>query len=209
MLPSLDNFLSYGADVIKARQDYKQMFVDIYTNSITNEQLGENDRVNGSKLGESILLNLRGAIDDVRCLKPSIHTAYRFSHKQHLQTIISTALGLIDKTETPSLRLANLEVLINTVLYNPSAALHLMEVYKPGMARAFFDQWFVAINNDTRLPRVHDKKLSLLALCALMEMTPDSVPDSLRDGWPGIVGGALKIFKSLPKAIEGLSFFRL
>ncbi|KAF9481128.1 ARM repeat-containing protein [Pholiota conissans] len=185
MLPSLDNFLSYGSDVIKTRPDYKKMFVDIYTNSITNEQLGENDRVNGSKLAESILLNLRGAIDD------------------HLQSIISTALGLIEKTETPALRLANLEVLVNTVLYNPTAALHLMEVYKPGMARAFFDQWFVAINNESRLPRVHDKKLSLLALCALMEMTPESVPESLRDGWPGIVGGALKIFKSLPKAIEG------
>ena len=125
---------------------------------------------------------------------------------QHLQTIVSTALGLIDKAETPSLRLANLEVLINTVLYNPTAALHLMEVYKQGMGRAFFDQWFAAINTDSRLPRVHDKKLSLLALCALMEMTPESVPDSLRDGWPGIVGGALKIFKSLPKAIEGKSF---
>ncbi|KJA23271.1 hypothetical protein HYPSUDRAFT_40079 [Hypholoma sublateritium FD-334 SS-4] len=184
MLPSLDNFLSYGADVIKTHQEYKQMLVDIYITSITNEQLGENDRVNGSKLAESILLNLRGSIDD------------------HLQTIVSTALSLIDKAETPSLRLANLEVLINTVLYNPTAALHLMEVYKQGMGRAFFDQWFAAINTDSRLPRVHDKKLSLLALCALMEMTPESVPDSLRDGWPGIVGGALKIFKSLPKAIE-------
>jgi len=65
MLPSLDNFLSYGADVIKTRGDYKQMLVDIYTTSITNEQLGENDRVNGSKLAESILLNLHGAIDEV------------------------------------------------------------------------------------------------------------------------------------------------
>jgi hypothetical protein len=39
--------------------------VDIYTTSITNDQLGENDRVNGCKLAESILLNLRGAVDDV------------------------------------------------------------------------------------------------------------------------------------------------
>ncbi|KDR83035.1 hypothetical protein GALMADRAFT_238799 [Galerina marginata CBS 339.88] len=184
MLPSLDNFLSYGSDVIKARPDYKQMLVDIYTTSILNEQLGENDRVNGSKLAESILLNLRGAVDD------------------HLQTIVATALALVDKTSTPSLRLANLEVLVNAVLYNPSAALHLMEAYKAGQARLFFDRWFVAINTDSRLPRVHDKKLSLLALCALMEMAPDAVPDSLRDGWPGIVGGALKIFKTLPKAIE-------
>jgi len=65
MLPSLDNFLSYGSDVIKSHVDYKQMMVDIYTTSITNDQLGENDRVNGSKLAESILLNLRGAVDDV------------------------------------------------------------------------------------------------------------------------------------------------
>ncbi|PPQ95282.1 hypothetical protein CVT26_014856 [Gymnopilus dilepis] len=184
MLPSLDNFLSFGADVIKGRPEYKQMLVDIYTTSITNDQLGENDRVNGSKLGESILLNLRGAMDE------------------YLQPIIATALNLLDKTETPSLRLANLEVLINAVLYNPSAALHLMEAHQAGMARVFFDRWFVAINNENRLPRVHDKKLSLLALCALMEMPPDAVPESLRDGWPGIVGGALKIFKALPKAIE-------
>ncbi|KIM40975.1 hypothetical protein M413DRAFT_445750 [Hebeloma cylindrosporum] len=184
MLPSLDNFLSYGSDVIKSHVDYKQMMVDIYTTSITNDQLGENDRVNGSKLAESILLNLRGAVDD------------------HLQAIIATALGLIDNAETLALKLANLEVLINAVLYNPSAALHLMEVTKAGSARVFFDRWFVAINNDSRLPRVHDKKLSVLALCALMEMAPETVPESLRDGWPGIVGGALKIFKSLPKAVE-------
>ncbi|TFK34758.1 armadillo-type protein [Crucibulum laeve] len=184
MLPSLDNFVSFGGDVIKSRQDYKQILVDIYTTAITNQQLGENDRVNGSKLAESILLNLRGSVDDF------------------LQVIIHTSLNLLDKTETASLRLANLEVLINAVLYNPSAALHIMENFRPGMARVFFDKWFAAINAENRLPRVHDKKLSILALCALLEMTPDTVPESVRDGWPGIVGGILRIFKDLPKAVE-------
>ena len=65
MLPSLDNFVSFGSDVIKTRPDYKQMLVDIYTTSITNDQLGEHDRVNGSNLAESILLNLRGNVDEV------------------------------------------------------------------------------------------------------------------------------------------------
>lgn len=78
-----------------------------------------------------------------------------------------------------------------------------MEGFRPGMARIFFDQWFVAINADGRLPRVHDKKLSILALCALLEMAPATIPEALQDGWPGIVGGILKIFKGLPKAIEG------
>lgn len=79
MLPSLDNFLSYGSDVIKSHVDYKQMMVDIYTTSITNDQLGENDRVNGSKLAESILLNLRGAVDDV-CYLNSLHLRKFLKH---------------------------------------------------------------------------------------------------------------------------------
>ena len=72
MLPSLDNFVSFGVDVFKARQDYRQMALDIYTTAITSEQLGENDAVNGCKLAESLLLNLRGFIDEV-C------TRYQFS----------------------------------------------------------------------------------------------------------------------------------
>ena len=66
MLPSLDNFVSYGTEMFKARADYRQMILDIYTTSITNQQLGENDRVNGSKLAEAMLLNLRGHVDDAR-----------------------------------------------------------------------------------------------------------------------------------------------
>jgi len=48
---------------------------------------------------------------------------------------------------------------------------------------------------------VHDKKLSILALCKLLEMEAGAIPDSLRDGWPGIVVGVLNIFKSLPQAV--------
>lgn len=117
--------------------------------------------------------------------------------------IISTALSIFDdEDQIPSLRLANLEVLINSVLYNPSAALHLIEASKLGTARNFFDRWFAAINSDG-LPRVHDKKLSILALCSLLELPPNAIPEQLRSGWPGIVSGILKIFKGLPKAIEG------
>jgi importin-7 len=65
MLPALDNFVSYGAEVVKSRQDYKQMLLDIYTTAMASEQLGENDRCNGSKLAESMMLNLRGDIDEV------------------------------------------------------------------------------------------------------------------------------------------------
>ena len=65
MLPALDNFVSFGTDVFQARADYRHMVLDIYTMTMISEQLGENDRVDGSKLAESLLLNLRGHADDV------------------------------------------------------------------------------------------------------------------------------------------------
>jgi len=72
MLPSLDNFVSFGADMFKARADYRRMLLEMYTTALTNNQLGENDRVNGCKLAESMLLNLRGNVDDV-CAAPVSH----------------------------------------------------------------------------------------------------------------------------------------
>ncbi|KAF9065181.1 armadillo-type protein [Rhodocollybia butyracea] len=182
MLPSLDNFISYGAETIKQRTDYKQMLFDIYNTSITSDHLGENDRVNGCKLAESMLLNLRGHVDDL------------------LQSIIATTFEGLEAAETNSLKLALLEVSVNCVLYNPSAALTLMETTRPGASRVFFNKWFAAINNE-KLPRVHDKKLSIVTLAALMEVEPGMVPEPLREGWPSIVGGALKLFKDLPQAI--------
>ncbi|KAH9028652.1 ARM repeat-containing protein [Lactarius hengduanensis] len=183
MLPSLDNFVSYGTDIFRSRADYRQKALDIYTTALSSDHLGDNDRVNGCKLAESLLLNLRGHIDD------------------KLELIVATAFGHIDKAETKAFELANLEVLINTVLYNPGAALALIAAQRPGGARVFFDRWFVAVNADRGLPRVHDKTLSIVALSALLEMEPVAVPAELRDGWPGIVGGAIRVFKGLPKAV--------
>jgi hypothetical protein len=65
MLPALDNFLSYGKDVFISRPDYVEKVLDIYVTAITSDQLGENDRRSGSQLAESMLLNLRGHIDQV------------------------------------------------------------------------------------------------------------------------------------------------
>jgi hypothetical protein len=126
---------------------------------------------------------------------------------KHLQNIIKIAIDHIDGGNTYAFKLANLIVLINTVFYNPTAALHLMENCKPGAARLFFDKWFAAINTEDKLPRVHDKKLSLLALSKLLEVDGAMIPASLQEGWFGIVGGALVIFKSFPQAIS--SAFRV
>ena len=65
MLPSLDSFMSYDTDVFKSRPDYRQKVFGIYLTRMSSEQLRVNDRVNGCKLEEWILLSLRGHVDDV------------------------------------------------------------------------------------------------------------------------------------------------
>jgi hypothetical protein len=116
---------------------------------------------------------------------------------------VATAFKHLDQTETRAFELASLEVLINAVLYNPGAALALIDRQRPQGARVFFDRWFAAVHAERGLPRVHDKTLSIVALSALLEVDVAAVPAELRDGWPGIVGGAIRVFKGLPKAVAG------
>jgi hypothetical protein len=65
MLPSLDNFMSYGKDVFFTRPDYCEMIVDIFETAMASPHLGEGDRVSACQLIEAFLLNLRGHVDDV------------------------------------------------------------------------------------------------------------------------------------------------
>ena len=96
-----------------------------------------------------------------------------------------------------------LEVLVNAILYNAAPALQLLERHRTGTAQAFINRWFTAIASEKdKLPRVHDKKLTICALCALMELEAAQVPDGLQ----GIVSAALRVFKDLPKATAGELF---
>lgn len=94
-------------------------------------------------------------------------------------------------------------MIVNSVLYNPALTLQILETQGAGTARTFFDKWFVTLQAEAGLPRVHDKKLSIFALCALLEMDPHAVPVSLHEGWAGIVGAVLNVFKGLPTAVAG------
>ncbi|KAG0693928.1 hypothetical protein DFH29DRAFT_1037552, partial [Suillus ampliporus] len=50
--------------MLKARPDYRQKVLDMYRTALTSPQLGDNDKINGCKLAESMLLNMHGHVDD-------------------------------------------------------------------------------------------------------------------------------------------------
>lgn len=78
MIPSLDNFIDFGKDVFAQSPDYRRMAIDVYVSAMTESGLGEADRVHGCALGESILLNMRGHVDQVRPLTPDLPSGLKF-----------------------------------------------------------------------------------------------------------------------------------
>jgi importin-7 len=104
--------------------------------------------------------------------------------------------------KTRSLRLANLNVLVNAILYNTPLAFQIIESLSPNFSRLLFDQWFKSMNEPGGLPRVHDMKLSIMALCGLLELEEGSIPPALKEGWASILPGLLSVFKQLPDAVN-------
>jgi len=63
----------------------------------------------------------------------------------------------------------------------------------------FFSMWFSNMDN---FRRVHDKKLSIAAISALLTLGADQVPTSVQTGWPRLLTGVTQLFRTLPAAMK-------
>lgn len=181
MLPALDNFVTFGSPVMIQNPSYIEALVTMVEDIFTDEKVGGMDRICGCRLAESVMLNLRGHVD------------------QHLPKFVTLAMNVISSNEVKvkSYRIHLMEMVINAVYYNPTLALRALE--SSGMTNKFFSSWFSNIENFTR---VHDKKLSIAAISALLTLRPDEVPSSVQLGWPRLLQGVVRLFQTLPAALK-------
>jgi len=180
MLPALDNYVSYGHEVLKQNPEYMEAVFDIIQTIFTNERLGAMDRICGCKLAEAVLLNMRGYAD------------------KYLNHFIEIAMQcLLAESEIKSYRIHLMEMVINCIYYNPAATLQVLE--RHGWTNKFFSLWFSNIEN---FNRVHDKKLSIVAIVALIQLPPDQVPPSIQPGWTKLMSGIASLFQTLPLAVK-------
>jgi hypothetical protein len=59
--------------------------------------------------------------------------------------------------------------------------------------------WFSSIDS---FSRVHDKKLSIAAIVALLSLNAEQVPVSVQQGWPRLLQGVVRLFQTLPAAMK-------
>lgn len=185
MLPALDNFISYGTNVLMQTPAYVQALVSMISDIFNDEKVGGMDRICGCKLAESMMLNLRGHINE------------------YIPEFIKLAMTVISSNElkVKSYRIHLMEMVINAIYYNPILALHVLE--SNGWTNKFFSSWF---SNIESFSRVHDKKLSIVAISALLTLRAEDVPSSVHLGWPRLLQGIVRLFQTLPAALKSMSF---
>jgi importin-7 len=181
MLPALENFVNYGYRELLQNRVYLEAIVDMVRTIFKDEKVGGVDRICGCKLAEVLMLNLRGGVDD------------------HVPEFISLAMNILtnDELKVKSYRLHLMEMVINAIYYNPRLALGVLEAN--GWTNRFFSLWFSSIDSFTR---VHDKKLSIGAITALLTLRGDEVPHSVQQGWPRLLQGVVRLFQTLPAAMR-------
>lgn len=181
MLPALDNYVAYGSETMVSNPLYIEAVVSMVTDIFHDEKVGGMDRICGCKLAESTMLNLREHID------------------QYVPTYIELAMNALNSNElkVKSYRIHLLEMVINGIYYNSVLALRVLEA--KGWTNKFFSSWFSNIENFTR---VHDKKLSILAISSLLTLRAEDVPTSVQQGWPRLLQGVVRLFQTLPAALE-------
>ena len=82
--------------------------------------------------------------------------------------------------------------------------LALQNLESNGWTSKFFSLWFENIDS---FSRVHDKKLSICAIVALLELNPAQLPVSVQQGWSKLIQGVVRLFQTLPAAMKSKPFF--
>lgn len=162
MLPALDNFVQYGAATLIQKPEYTQSLYTMVQHMYEDVNVGGVDKVCACKLAEVMMLSLRGSID------------------KYIPNFIQMAMNTLrgPSTKVVLVKIHLMEMVINAIYYNPVLTLNILD--SKGWAEDFFSLWIQSISKFTR---VHDKKLCILAISALLSMDPSHIPSSVVSGY--------------------------
>ncbi|KAG0800763.1 hypothetical protein G6F22_001907 [Rhizopus arrhizus] len=181
MVPSLYSFITFGKDVFIKNDQVKHMVFDIVEVCMGSEELKENDRIPACRLLESVLLNCRDQMDQY--VSSFLNLAFRYILAGNIQSI--------------DFKVHCLEIVVNCIYYNPLLTLGFLE--ENHWTQGFFSLWFSTLSD---LSSLHDKTLTIVALCSLLRLPTNQIPASLQATWPQILNGLSLMFKELPEAPE-------
>eukprot|EP01126_Amoeba_proteus_P045958 TRINITY_DN5172_c0_g1_i2.p1 TRINITY_DN5172_c0_g1~~TRINITY_DN5172_c0_g1_i2.p1 ORF type:complete len:631 (+),score=189.97 TRINITY_DN5172_c0_g1_i2:875-2767(+) len=157
LLGPLDNFVSRSTDKFLSNPRYQQRLCSIYQRLLEDSSSEERECGDAAQLMEVIFVYCKGRVDDI------------------VPTAIGLAIERFHTSQSHALRVLLLGVVANGFYYNPLITLNLLESRE--WTSEIFKEWLEMI---PELPRLHDMKLSILALCTLFHLSPSQWPASLQ-----------------------------
>ncbi|KAI9904393.1 hypothetical protein N3K66_000922 [Trichothecium roseum] len=180
MLPALDNIVQYGAMELVNKPEYIQALYEMIAHMFNKDSQDSGlEKISACKLAEAMMLCLDGRID------------------QYVEGFINMSMSILaaQDVKIKMQKIHLMEMVINALRYNPHLALQILET--KGWTNRFFSLWFGSMGSFTR---VHDKKLCIIAISALLSIHHDAVPESIKVGWPRLLQGVTELFRTLPAA---------
>ncbi|KAI8618818.1 armadillo-type protein [Chytriomyces sp. MP71] len=179
---SVDNFIRLGKNHILANPQIALEMVEMVKKILSpeNQEIEDEDRSYGCMIAESLLLNLRGHMDPFLGQFIALSLIH-LKNEGDLQAIFKVHL---------------LEMVINCMYHSPLHTLHLLE--QSNATATFFYIWFKELES---FSRVHDKKLSILALTAVLSLPAGVIP-SLQGHIGTLLHNLMKLFQEYPAALE-------
>ncbi|KAJ3159832.1 hypothetical protein HDU86_001484 [Geranomyces michiganensis] len=183
MSNTLENYIAYGSSTFAQSPTHLQQAFDILHTILgdpTDARISNMNRSRATGIVEAMLLYLRGHLDAL--IPQFIDMALPYLAKPNLKV---------------AFRVRCLEVIINAIYYNPAGTLALLE--QRNALVGFLQMWFKNLGD---FKRVHDKKLCVVALSAVLELPLAQLPPTLQGpGWGQILQALLTVFDTYPAAL--------
>ncbi|KAJ3330978.1 hypothetical protein HDU76_004378 [Blyttiomyces sp. JEL0837] len=193
---AVDQYIRYGSDFIAANPPVLAQILDIIRETLKDEAaatvvdgkviVAEDDfedtkqKAWGCILAESLMLHMKDAATEL------------------IPEFLQMALHYLAKKDDISTYLVVycIEMVVNCLYLNAPRTIQLLD--SQGATADFFMVWFQHFQHMTR---VHDKKLSLLTLTAMVNMPPETL-GSLQSNIGTLRDGILQLFEGYQAALE-------
>ncbi|GLC37117.1 hypothetical protein PLESTB_000981600 [Pleodorina starrii] len=184
ILVPLDNFISRDPErfLTTTSPDYRTSLYGMVQAALTGDY-GERDVVPAAKLLEVVLQNCRGRVD------------------AWVAPYLQLALGKLQTATNRTLKDTLVLVVANALYYN--AALTLGILSQMGAVGSFFSGWFAAIfavkksGKPKHFRRMHDKKVCVLGLVAMLAVPEEAMPAEIKAGLPQVQAGIMRLLLAL------------
>ncbi|VVC86128.1 unnamed protein product [Leptidea sinapis] len=184
MMPVLHNYITVDTNAFLSNENHILAMFNM-AKAVLNSDAEDESEIYAAKLLEVMVLQCSGKIDNC------------------LPSFVELVLNRITrKVNTTELRTMLLQVLIAILYCNPHLLFTILMQLQESVPNASITQHFIKqwIHDTDSLMGIHDRKLSVLGICTLLEMGPQR--PNLDEVLPKLLPSCLMLFDGLKRAYE-------